>query len=190
MHKSIFTALMLAAFWLRAGDPYVYPEWIRLMTDRGDADCRWAMLSSPRRQAVKRFQLDFPPAELAGAALEYHIQTSPYDPLLKQHITAAEHPWGYLLATVNGTVILDQPAAPHIRKGEHFLPFPAALLRQGENVVTLAWKEIPAELAGQQRYGYLYLSHDATPRSEGDHPEHFHIRLQLRFAGIGGGAMP
>lgn len=183
--KRILIAVLMLATWLSAADLYTYPEWVRMMTDRGDTDARWAMLSSPRRQATKTFTLDFSITELAGVALEYHIQTAPYDPKFKQHITAQEYPWSNLLVAVNGNVILDQPAAPHISKGVHILPFPVTVLRQGENQVTLAWKEIPPEQADQLRYGYIYLSHDQTPRAQGDLPEHLHIRLQLKFAGIG-----
>ncbi len=151
------------------------------MTDRGDAGSRWYMVSSPQRRVVKKLQLDFPPSELAEAVLEYHIQTEPYDPKLKQHIIATKYPWANFLVKINDRIIIDQPANPYIRKGVHQIPFPAEKLRQGENIITMSWKELPDENPGKLRYGYIYFSQDLTANNNVNEPENLRIRLLLRF---------
>ncbi|MFA6930985.1 MAG: hypothetical protein WCT05_11720 [Lentisphaeria bacterium] len=163
------------------GQDFPAPEWVRVMTDRGDSGSRWYMVSSPRRQAVKTLQLDFPASELAGAALEYYIQTEPYDPKLKQHINAEVYPWAHFLVKINDQIIIDQPANPYIRKGVHQIPFPPEKLRQGENIISMSWMELPEGNPQQLRYGYIYFSQDLTENKTTKEPENLRIRLLLRF---------
>lgn len=182
--RSHLLLLVLLAAGLSAGlrgEDFLYPEWVRVMSDRGDAGSRWFMVSSPRRAAVKKLTLDFRVSEVADAVLEYQIQTAPYDAVLKQHIRTANYPWANILVRVNGQLILDEPAASHISMGVHHLRFPAAYLQEGENTIAMTWKELPADNPEKRQYGYIYFAQD-LPRSQAENEEpNLRIRLLLRF---------
>lgn len=177
---ALLALLLLAAAGLR-GEDFPYPEWTRVMSDRGDAASRWFMVSSPSRAAVKKLTLDFRVSEVAEAVLEYQIQTAPYDVVLKQHIRTANYPWANFLVRVNGQLVLDEPAAKHIGMGVHHLRFPAAYLLEGENTIAMTWKELPADNPEKRQYGYIYFAQD-LPRSQAENEEpNLRIRLLLRF---------
>ncbi len=180
--KTALLALLLAAIGLHGKD-FPYPEWVRVMSDRGDETSRWFMVSSPSRAAVKKLTLDFPVSEVAEAVLEYQIQVAPYDPILKQHIRTANYPWANFVAHINGQLILDEPAASYISMGVHHLRFPVECLQEGENTITMIWKKLPADNPEKRQYGYVYFTQDlpkASVQGKKDEPN-LRIRLLLRF---------
>ncbi|MDY0176954.1 MAG: hypothetical protein RBT25_08680 [Lentisphaeria bacterium] len=156
---------------------YSFPEWLRLMSDRGSFSTRWHMLSSSKNPVSKTLELDFAPEELLEAAIEYEIQVAPYDPKLKHHINAADYVWPNLLLTLNGQTVLDEPAAKHIKKGRHVLALNPALLQKGDNLLQFKWAPMPPDKPENLRYGFIYFTRD----QEGEVDKALHIRLLLRF---------
>ncbi|MCK5803785.1 MAG: hypothetical protein KAI66_13170 [Lentisphaeria bacterium] len=170
MMKQLLISLLIltaSALTIDAGD--FGPRWMTLMDDDGRPDTGWVMLSNPKSVLRKIIVLDFAPALLEKAVLEYHIACNPYDPKQRVHVANAASAgvkWANFIIRVNGHAILDQPAESHIRKGRHRVVIPVGLLREGENRIDFKWRQLPPENPGGRQYGYIYFSVDtlkATP---------------------------
>lgn len=170
-----------------------YTGWARVMTDSKSINHYWVMISSPWNWQTKVLKVDVPPNDIKAAAVEYEINEEPYDGATKTTIKAQNYNWHNWQITVNGTVILDQSAGPYIGKGIHRVEFPAKLLKEGENTISMGWKMVPKEERATKKWGYVYLAGDLTdankevsgsPKSLArakKYPESIRIRLLLKF---------
>jgi len=167
MKRLLIVLLVAGALTVDAED--FGPRWMTLMDDDGRPDKGWSMLSNPRSVLRKIIALDFAPALLEKAVLEYQIACNPYDPTRRVHIANPDSggiKWANFVIRVNEHAILDQPAGSHICKGCHRIAIPVGLLKEGENRIDFKWEQLPPENPGGCQYGYIYFSVDtlkATP---------------------------
>ncbi len=161
------------------------PQCGRVMTDCGCVQTYWDMTSSWRSRQQKTLHLAIPPEEIARAAVEYEIAVAPFDPSAKRRrISDPSYPWGNWQVHVNGRLVFEGPAGPHVTKGWHQIEIPVSALKAGDNRIEIGWAKASA------RCGYVYFACDLTEdaakiakRQErlAKHPEGRRIRLVVEF---------
>ena len=170
-----------------------YIRWSRVMTDEMSPRQYWILISSPGSPQRKTLILDLPPREVREAAVEYEISVNPYDPEARTTVKTPDYNWQNWQIKVNGVTILDRPAGPYILRGIHRVKFPADLLREKENTISLGWKKTAKSDLPGKKFGYVYLAGDLTGENENvsgkpryqvrakQYPESLRIRLLLNF---------
>ncbi len=124
--------------------------------DDGTADAGRGQVSGPPYVCLKTLNLQREPAGITQARIMYYMKHNPYDVATKTLYAApvAGVKWSHLVVTLNGREVLRESLIRHGTEGWHEIPVDPALLRRGENKVTLS-------LDGIGSYFYLGIDRSA-----------------------------
>ena len=136
--------------------------WINLQYDSGvSAPLAFrGQVTSPSNILRKEFIIDFDPAEVKKALLEYEMKSDPYHAPAKRSYSKPEQglKWGEMVIFVNGKEAVKKPLIDLATKGWHTVEIEPSLLTMGKNTIDMS-------VAGTPR-GYFYLGVDNTEVSE------------------------
>lgn len=151
--KKLLLAMLLAPLAVLAETDY--SEYARVMSDSGSGMAAWTMASGI--PVVKTLDVNFDPAAVKKAALEYELLLPTYDTKHKVRVTSESHKWKKLLIRLNKKVIFNDYPGKLLLKGTHAIDFPPEYLKKGKNTIIFGWdKKDKSDGAA----GYIYVAID------------------------------
>ena len=107
--------------------------------DDGTADTGRGHVSTPASVCLKALNLDLDPASVTQARIMYYMKVNPYDVATKTLYSAPVEgvKWSNFVVTLNGREVLRDSLIKHGTRGWHEIPVDPALLRRGENKITM-----------------------------------------------------
>ncbi len=107
--------------------------------DDGTPDWGRGHVSTPASVCLKVLKVKLHPATVTQARIMYYMKHNPYDTATKTLYSAAAEgvKWSKLVVTLNGREVLRESLIEHGTMGWHEIPIDPALLRRGENKITI-----------------------------------------------------